>query len=170
MNSINENKVLRINYKAIEAEAPTERCIEPVGIYLISNFWHVIAWCKLRKDYRDFRLDRIHDLRETEESFTKKNLSLKDYMAEFLYKNRLHKVVVSFYKGIAPYIQEQKLYFGFTGEEIKGDRVEMTFYTGSLYYFASWLVSFGSGATIIEPGELTEQVKLFINKLQDHYN
>lgn len=46
----------------------SERTVEPLGMVFYSRQWHLIAWCRLRRAIRDFRLDRIeswHVLRET---------------------------------------------------------------------------------------------------------
>jgi Predicted transcriptional regulator len=49
----------------------SERRIEPVGLIFYALNWHVIGWCHLRKDYRDFRVSRITSLRNTGLPFEK---------------------------------------------------------------------------------------------------
>lgn len=51
----------------------SERRIEPVGLIFYALNWHVIAWCHLRKDYRDFRVSRIVSLHSTGLPFEKMN-------------------------------------------------------------------------------------------------
>jgi predicted DNA-binding transcriptional regulator YafY len=48
----------RIEY-ARDGEAPTERVIEPLGLFFWGAKWTLGAWCTLRQDFRTFRLDRI---------------------------------------------------------------------------------------------------------------
>lgn len=45
--------------------AETLRRVEPVGLVFYALNWHVIGWCYLRRDYRDFRVSRIVSLRNT---------------------------------------------------------------------------------------------------------
>ncbi|MEZ5018162.1 MAG: YafY family protein [Flavipsychrobacter sp.] len=169
LKSISDKKAVSIEYYANYSEETSIRVVEPVGIYFIGSYWHLVAWCTLRNDYRDFRLDRIQHLQNTDQKFTQKKLSLTQYINTYRNENELIKVVVSFDKRVAKYIQEQKLYFGFVSEEKKGDKVEVTFLTPSLHYFAKWLISFIKEATVIKPAALKEEVKRHISLLQEHY-
>src|SRR5690606_28979062 len=53
--SIAAKKQVVMTYESIEAEHPFERIIEVVGIFHENNFWYVMGYCHLRKDYRQFR-------------------------------------------------------------------------------------------------------------------
>ncbi|MEX0781741.1 MAG: YafY family protein [Dehalococcoidia bacterium] len=41
----------------------TERCLRPLGLFFWGRTWSVTGWCELRTDFRDFRLDRIRELK-----------------------------------------------------------------------------------------------------------
>ncbi len=58
-----QRRVLSIDYLAAGREEPTPRDVEPLGLIYYSDRWHLIAYCRLRQDYRDFRTDRMQDLR-----------------------------------------------------------------------------------------------------------
>lgn len=64
----NKNPV-KIKYQSASSDKETNRIIEPVGITQYGLGWHLIAWCRLREAYRDFRLDRIHKYKILEENF-----------------------------------------------------------------------------------------------------
>jgi predicted DNA-binding transcriptional regulator YafY len=49
--------------------ASTQRRIRPLGIFFWGESWSVAAWCELRADFRNFRLDRIAAMRPLEERF-----------------------------------------------------------------------------------------------------
>ena len=53
------NKYLDIGYFANHTQQYSNRDVEPVGIFYLGNYWYMIAYCRLRKDYRNFRTDRI---------------------------------------------------------------------------------------------------------------
>ncbi|MEM6803518.1 MAG: YafY family protein [Bacteroidota bacterium] len=74
-------RVIDLIYQAKGKEI-TERKIEPLAIYSYSDKWIVIGWCRLREDYRAFRLDRIHHFKILEEVFEDKNFELSDYFME----------------------------------------------------------------------------------------
>lgn len=50
-------------------EITTIRRIEPIGLVFYAFSWHVIGWCHLRDEYRDFKISRITQLRLTELPF-----------------------------------------------------------------------------------------------------
>ena len=57
----------------------TFRKIEPAAIYCFDELWIVVAWCRLRDDFRTFRLDRIKKFRVLEEQFENRNFDLREY-------------------------------------------------------------------------------------------
>lgn len=62
-------------------QQPTDRCIEPIGLLFYAFSWHLIAWCQLRQDYRDFKVERITAVRNTGRAFTQnEHLSLDEYI------------------------------------------------------------------------------------------
>lgn len=78
--------VLEINYHSIYKDEKTTRKIEPLGIHFTENHaWVVIAYCKLRKELREFRLDRIIEAKTTAEPFDyQENFTLKGYYSKYL--------------------------------------------------------------------------------------
>lgn len=74
--------VVRITYQSGAKNEITQREIEPFALYYsLQESWTVIAYCRLRKEYRMFRLDRILALLLLEEHFTPHKLSLQEYLA-----------------------------------------------------------------------------------------
>lgn len=47
----------------------SERVVWPLGLFFWGRTWTLTAWCELRNDFRDFRLDRVNDLRVLEELY-----------------------------------------------------------------------------------------------------
>jgi predicted DNA-binding transcriptional regulator YafY len=68
--AISAHTVIEIEYKNNKEEI-SRRAAEPVGLIFYAFSWHIIAWCHLRADYRDFRVSRILNLRNTGKPFTK---------------------------------------------------------------------------------------------------
>jgi predicted DNA-binding transcriptional regulator YafY len=80
--AIAERRIVQISYKNADG-VPTERNVEPIGLTFYSLNWHVIAWCHLRKGYRDFRTSRIENLQVTLKSFQKTDhVTLNEYLSE----------------------------------------------------------------------------------------
>src|SRR5215218_1355437 len=60
--AIASSTVLKIHYMSIGKHELLERNVEPVGIYYQGSHWYLIAFCHLRRDYRNFRTDKINKL------------------------------------------------------------------------------------------------------------
>nr|WP_068888158.1 YafY family protein [Pedobacter panaciterrae] len=71
-------KLLEIVYVA-EDTAETSRVLEPFAVYSTQDNWLLIAFCRLRNEYRSFRLDRIKDLSVLNKAFQPHKLTLPEY-------------------------------------------------------------------------------------------
>ncbi|MFN8661016.1 MAG: YafY family protein [Thermomicrobiales bacterium] len=66
-------EALRITYQDRNGET-TERTVEPAGLLGTSNGWFLVAWCRLRRGARTFRLDRMTNAARTGETITPPDL------------------------------------------------------------------------------------------------
>lgn len=79
--AILNKQVIEIDYCNNLSEI-SKRCVEPIGLIFYAMNWHLIAWCQLRNDYRDFKVSRISKLKITGSCFVGKvHIALKDYMS-----------------------------------------------------------------------------------------
>lgn len=67
-----ERRVVHISYRAGGREEITHREVEPLGLVHYLEHWHLIGWCRLRSDSRDFRLDRIVSMKVEDEQFSQR--------------------------------------------------------------------------------------------------
>lgn len=165
LKAISEKKTLRLNYFAYYKQEHTERFVEPVGVFYLDNYWHLIAWCQTRNDYRDFRFDRIIKLVMTEQTYKDKHPSLKNYLDEMYQDKALTEIVICVKLDAARHLGEQKYYHGFTEEKETENGMEMTFLTSSLEGFARWFLMFADYSKIISPQHLKERVQAIIQKI-----
>mgnify|MGYP000896869204 CR=1 FL=1 len=81
--SITESEKLEIKYQSREEEQITERIIRPYAVYFIGAVWSTIAFCELRKEIREFRLDRIKELKMLQTHFNPdKTFIMEHYLEE----------------------------------------------------------------------------------------
>lgn len=79
-NAISARCVVEIDYKNKKGES-SKREVEPIGLIFYAFSWHLIAWCHLRNEYRDFKVINIEAVKCTEIPFRKsEHMSLNDYM------------------------------------------------------------------------------------------
>ncbi|MDB5024005.1 MAG: YafY family transcriptional regulator [Mucilaginibacter sp.] len=160
LKGIAQKNVLAINYFAAHTQQKSERCIEPVGVFYQDHYWHLIAWCRLREDYRDFRLDRISGISLSSEQFESQHPNLKDFISRSAQEKNLQAVVIRVEKKVLPYINEQKYYNGYVSEQEIDGMIEITFLTEFLEGFVRWLMMYGDMAEVITPANLRERVKV----------
>ncbi len=78
--AIDARTKIRLDYKDREGVA-SGRVVCPLGLYFWGNVWTLGAWCELREDFRNFRLDRIEKATSTNETFrSEPPLTLEDYV------------------------------------------------------------------------------------------
>jgi len=74
------------------------RVVEPCGLVGLDGNWYLVAWCRSRKDFRTFRLDRIDDYTMLPDKFVpRKNFDFRAYArAQLVDYPRKHPLVVWF--------------------------------------------------------------------------
>ncbi len=170
LKSISRKNVLAITYNAGHSQEMTERNVEPAGIFFQGSNWHLLAFCRLRNDYRDFRIDRIAKLSVSNSLFTKQHPILKEFLKKITKEKDLVSVVIRVNKSFIRYLQEQKFYQGFVSEKMTGDDIEMTFLSSSLEGFARWFIMFGDHAEILSPKALKTAVQSLLGIISERLN
>jgi predicted DNA-binding transcriptional regulator YafY len=79
--AITNLNLLNIVYRAENGEL-TSRTIEPLGLYSTQENWILIAYCRMRKERRAFRLDRIEKLHDLYTRFEAHNFTLQQHFEE----------------------------------------------------------------------------------------
>jgi predicted DNA-binding transcriptional regulator YafY len=78
--AISGRTIVVIEYKNNREEI-SRREVEPIGLVFYAFGWHIVAWCHLREEYRDFKVSRIISLKNLLQPFRKKDhIELNDYM------------------------------------------------------------------------------------------
>lgn len=73
--------ILKIDYTN-EKEETTTRLLEPFALISTDN-WLLIAYCRMRKAFRFFRLDRIKKLELLNENFEPHKMTLQEYLNNY---------------------------------------------------------------------------------------
>ncbi len=165
--SIAEKKQVFVKYQSLQSDYPSERNLEPVGIFHENNYWYIMAYCHFRKAYRQFRTDRLLQIERTATPFQLVHGTLDDFREkEKDWPQTKVRILVD--KSIVKYIKSDRKHYGFVSEEIKKEGVEMTFLTHSVEHgFARWYLMFGDYAQILEPECLKERLLEIIENTKD---
>jgi len=168
--AIAQKRVVIMEYYAQYKEEVMQRSIEPIGLCYYGSAWHVIGWCRLRNDYRDFRLGRIRRMSLSEELFNAgAHPSIQQYIKEMTHRSELLEVTIRFSKSVARHIGEHKYIYGFVSQEDIDEFVQMKFVTSQLELFGRWLLMFTNAVTIVSPDSLRDTMTRLVTDLQDHH-
>ncbi len=168
LGSITQKKAVEIHYALHYDMKTTVREVEPIGIFYMFQNWYLLAWCKMKGDYRTFHLGRIKSVRRLEEEFVKSHRSLK-IILKSLYPNNTrnhHHVKIKLSKIAVRDMGVGKYLHGLSVEKITEDFVIQGYVVSSLEYFGRWYLSFADQAEIIEPMELKNVVQELISKIK----
>jgi predicted DNA-binding transcriptional regulator YafY len=156
-------RVVCFAYQASDARTASSREVEPIGLYH-KGYWHVVAYCRLRHAYRDFRLDRMQHLRLLPEVFPSRAATLPQNWAA-AHQWPTQQVVFRYQPAaVLPALAQQlhatKHQYGWVGEqELADGSVEITLLIASLDYAAAWLLPHAGAITILEPPALRESLR-----------
>ena len=146
--------VVLLRYRSGSEGEITTRAVEPTGLIHYLQRWHLIAWCRLRSDFQDFRLDRIQSIEVSREQFVPRDgFSFEDYVKRQSTETCGIVVRVHFERKSVERARREWL-LGVVNEEPVNDGSVFTFQAGPLMWYAGWLLSFGPSATVLEPPEL----------------
>jgi predicted DNA-binding transcriptional regulator YafY len=74
---------LELSYAKADGAA-TKRTVRPLGIFFWGRTWTLAAWCELRQDFRNFRLDRVAASTMLDETFEEEaGRTLRDMLARY---------------------------------------------------------------------------------------
>ncbi|MEO0896771.1 MAG: YafY family protein [Bacteroidota bacterium] len=79
--AITNFKLVRLEYFSLKEEH-SQRTLEPFALYTTQGNWLLIAYCRERKDFRSFRLDRIQQMYELSGTFQPHDFTLEEYLTE----------------------------------------------------------------------------------------
>jgi predicted DNA-binding transcriptional regulator YafY len=66
--AVNDKRLVQFRYED-RGERSTRRRVRPLGLYFWGKTWTLAAYCDLRLDFRNFRVDRVSELAVLEERF-----------------------------------------------------------------------------------------------------
>jgi predicted DNA-binding transcriptional regulator YafY len=162
--AIATQQVVHMQYQALPTDPATPRDIEPIGLYLTQH-WHVVAYCRLRQAFRNFRLDRVQQLALSAECFAPRPETLHHYWAEQARQWQREQVVlrwqlVSTPPNLVQRLHDTKRQYGWAHEQTLPDgHLEMTLYLSSLPYLAAWLLPYAGAVTVVAPPALRTHLR-----------
>lgn len=80
--ALSNYQLIKLNYKNADGRE-SERLLEPFYIYhSVQEDWTLHAYCRSRKEFRTFRLDRMTNINILEQQFEPHKVSIKKYLGK----------------------------------------------------------------------------------------
>lgn len=162
--AVENRHLVRFQYYAPSGES--ERTVEPYFLVFRWSSWYLWGWCKDRKDFRMFKLNRMDRIQKTDESFECRNIAMPDLSNEKIFPGGI-KVKVLFEPDQKWRLVEE---FGpkcFT--EYDDGRLLFTGDYTDLGNLITWLMTFGDKAEVIEPREAREAISQMVKRMMKIY-
>ena len=165
---IEENKVVSIvhvNKDGIE----TERQIEPHILILKQGLWYVFAYCRLRSEFRLFKIGRIERAKETGETFTRRTTpNVKEILDTWYDKLKAELIELEISKLVKADVEE---WLGLDNVyTLKDGKILANCELPIDNVLASKILSFGKNVTVLKPNSLKKAVKEMANDVAKLYN
>ena len=170
--AIATNRLIEMTYYSHYKDETLRRQVEPLGMVFYSSRWHLIGFCRLRQDLRDFRADRIQKVTLHPEIIDpSKHPDYMDFLNESLLGTDAKEATLLCSSFAARMMDEQKYFMGFVEErKQEGGKIEMKFVTPHYEYFAWWLMMFGTHVEVVSPSELQGLTATFAKELMNHHS
>lgn len=161
---LKKNIVLDIDYHAAEGNIG-KRKIEPMCLYLRDGQWYIYAFCRLREDFRFFKLSRIFNCVKTQEKFLPREFDNK--LTNFNERKTPRvDITIAFSSNVLAEVEE------WLGVE----NVEKTdngyFGRGSFPYdkmLISKIMSFGHNVKVLRPAKLVSEIRKTAKNITELY-
>ncbi|AFC27379.1 Helix-turn-helix type 11 domain-containing protein [Paenibacillus mucilaginosus 3016] len=158
--AIRAQQLISFGYTSSQGEDSARTC-EPMGVVLKGYIWYLYGFCRLRTDFRIFRLSRIMDLTLLGETFERRAGELEElrfgWNADYHAKRALLGLVLQFSPRAKAKVQD-----GFEESEIE------TRPDGSLLvrcqrpdepWLYSMLMSYGTDVRVLEPSSVADMLR-----------
>lgn len=165
---IEERKAVSIVYVNKDGLEST-RVIEPHILILKQGLWYVYAYCRLRSEFRLFKIGRIERAKDTGETFTRRiTPNVKDILDTWYDKLKAELIELEISKTIKADVEE---WLGIDNVyTLKDGKILASCELPLDNVLASKILSFGKNVTVLKPNSLKKAVKEMANDVAKLYN
>jgi predicted DNA-binding transcriptional regulator YafY len=165
---------LEMEYHSRSSKKPVTRCIDPYHGVRFDGDWYVVGFCHLRDDVRTFSLARIKNAKRLDERFNvPSDFDFKKHTGSHFgvhWTDDEIKVRIHFDRSSARFIRERNWHESQKIKEQKDRSLILSLTVNHLLELKRWILSWGSGATVLEPKELVKELKKESNKMSQLYS
>ena len=174
VNALFQGTPISISYYSPHSKKETQRTVLPLHLVQYMGNWHLIAFCSLRNDMRDFALSRIKAIAVSDKSIRLPDdlPPVKEYTRKhfgIMQGGKTRKVCLRFSASIADWIQEQIWHHEQELSLKKNGSLELRFPAAAFNELTKRILSYGSDVKVVSPKSLADEVKAEIKKMGKIY-
>jgi proteasome accessory factor B len=171
--SLKEHRVLKFQYRNLDAEKSQTRLVHPYHLGCIDNHWYLFAFDVKREAMRTFALPRLKSPELTTERFSiPKKFNLAEYLKGSLgvFKGDAdYEIVVDFDSWGADLIRGRKWHASQEITELPRRQLRLRLRLNSIEEAERWVLSWGAHATVVRPQALANRLHGIAKTLQSRY-
>src|SRR5579863_4248616 len=157
--AIIEHTTVRFHYHTRHAREgkgeENTREADPYGLAYVRNTWNMVAYCHMRKDIRNFRLDRMEDIALLPKTFNRP----PDFKMQVHSPEERGTITVKalFDRDVARWVREARSYYTIA-EEDTSEGLQVTLKIRQESEILQWLLGWGRHFRILEPESLRQRM------------
>jgi predicted DNA-binding transcriptional regulator YafY len=163
---IEKNITAEMEYHSLGRDELTKRIVEPYTVVVQRGKCYLIAFCRLRGDFRQFLVNRIRSFRPTREKFQRKPFDVEKFLTS--YSPEEVEIKIFYTEPAARFVRER------VGKERREDREDGSTviclgYGSYKRIIREWVLPFKHQAKIISPAELRKQFLKELQRIKEKY-
>ena len=167
-----DRRTVALRYRSGRSGEETERRIDPYKVWYHGGALYVIGHDHRRGQIRTFAVDRIQSLAATSDAFeTPVDFDFDAYTASSfgVVAEPATRVRIRFDRRWAAYVGEREWHASQTTAVLADGGLELVLEVGAGQELASWVLSFGEGAVVLEPESLRDEVRSALEQALARY-
>jgi predicted DNA-binding transcriptional regulator YafY len=162
--AIENRHLLEFYYYAPSGES--KRTIEPYYIVFKWTNWYVYGWCRKRKDYRLFKLNRMDKVKETDKDFSCRNAPVPDLSSELKFPRNI--ILKALFEPDMKWRLVEEFGPGCYEEQEDGRLLLIRDYA-DMDNLTMWMLTFGDKVEVLEPKVLRDNLKTMAESMIKMY-
>ena len=166
--AIAHRHTVQMRYFSAGRNATSRREIDPYRMRYVDGGLYLIAYCHWRKDVRMFAVERIKSLTPTDHPYQMPlHFDIDAYVEDALVVMRGERITVElkFDKTTAAWAKDRIWHPSQQVTRLKSGQFLMTLQVADTRELLGWILSFGSGVTVLKPERLQKAVREEASKL-----
>ncbi|MDD5936764.1 MAG: YafY family protein [Clostridiales bacterium] len=164
--AMQENKLISFQYADRHGDK-TVRSVEPYQLVLKDNHWYIQGYCRIRKDFRLFKLGRMSSLHICEEGFQPREYDRPMLKYGDIQESMQIKVKIRIHKSIMERVLDYCPYEDLVADGEEHYVVSFPFVETDYYY--NILLGLGEKCECLEPERVRSEVKRRIGEMWRMY-